>query len=280
MVLQSFKDCFLIMFPVLLSLGPVQIQTMSALLALGFLVASFIFWRKGKEDYYSEEQLFDGFLFSVAMGFVGARVGYVVFHLETLGWNIINWLNIVGMPGMSGVVGLLVASFVLYRFAQDKKWDAFEVMDFWTIAVSLGLVFSSLGALASGVDFGYPTTMPWGVVFTGLVEKHHPTQLYGAIYFLGLFLYLTWLESRYRTFRWYRATKKTAETGFIMCMGLIGTSLFSLLVGFLKPPTLEFFDVNMDRVGALVFLIAGVLLLYTRSGRSLGWKKKKKRLFS
>ncbi len=268
------------MFPLLVSYGPLHIQTMSVLLALAFLVAAFVFWRKGKEDYYPEDQLFDGFLVASAMGFVGARVGYILLHSETMGWNVLSWFNLVGAPGMSGAIGLLVASFVLYRFAVQKKWDAFEVLDFWVVAVSLGMVFTSIGSFASGIDVGYPTSMPWGIVFPGLVETHHPAQLYAAGFFFSLFLYLSWLESRYRTFQWYRATKKAAETGFLLCMYSIFTALFLLVVGFVKPPTIELFDINIDRVASLVLLIFGVALLYVRSGRTLGFKKKKKRLFA
>lgn len=267
------------MFPTLFSLGPLELQTLSVFVGLSFLVAAFIFWRKGREDYYPEDQLFDGFLFAILMGFIAARVGYVLLHFDLFNWNVIQWFNISGSPGMSGAVGLFFATLFLYRFAKDKKWDAFEVLDFWSVAVSAGLILVAIGAFFGGVGFGYPTKLPWGMVFPGLLEKHHPLQLYSALFYGGLFIFLQWLESRYRTFRWYRSSKKAAETGFLLCVFIIFASLFGVIVSFFKPPAFELFEINIDRVSMLGALVFGVLLLYTRSGRTVGWKRKKKRLF-
>jgi phosphatidylglycerol:prolipoprotein diacylglycerol transferase len=268
------------MFPVVLSIGPVVIRSFSVLLVLAFFAAAFVFWRKGKEEYYAEDQLFDGFLLAGIVGFLAARAGYVVFHIETLGWNVLDWINFVGVPGMSGTVGLIFAGAYLYHFAREKKWDAFEVMDFWVLGASLGLGLVSIGAFLDGVGFGYPTTLPWGTIFPGLLEPHHPVQLYFALCYLALFWFLSWVEYRYRTFHWYRATKKAAETGFLLCIFIIAAAFFSLVLSFMKPATFEVFAINLDQVASIGFLVLGVLLLYVRSGRTLGWKKKKKRLFA
>jgi phosphatidylglycerol:prolipoprotein diacylglycerol transferase len=268
------------MFPVLVSIGPVVIRTFSVLLVLAFFIAAFVFWRKGKEEYYAEDQLFDGFLLSAIVGFIAARIGFVVFHIETIGWNVLDWFNFIGVPGMSGMVGLIFAGAYMYHFAREKKWDPFEVMDFWAMSASIGLALVSLGAFFDGIGFGFPTTLPWGVLFPGLLEPHHPVQLYAAVCYGIVFWLLSWAEYRYRTFRWYRATKKAAETGFLLCMFIISAAFFSLVLSFMKPATFEVFTVNVDQVASIVFLVAGVLLLYVRSGRTIGWKTKKKRLFA
>lgn len=270
------------MFPILIALGPLTIKTISLFYALAFLASGFIFWRRGREEHYKEDVLFDGFLLSIVAAVMFSRFGYILFHFDIFGFSVLKWVDFLTYPGMSGVFALIAAGAYLYRFAGKQKWDNFEILDFWAPAMTLGLAIISLGMFFDGGGYGNATNLPIGVTFPNLVEPHHPIQLYLLIFYLLLFVYLSWAEYHYRTFEWYRSSKKTAQTGYLTSVFVIAVGLINFVLSFFRPPTLVFYSVNIDLLISLLAFIAGVVMLYVRSGRVLpfseGSRKKKARL--
>jgi prolipoprotein diacylglyceryltransferase len=256
------------MFPVLFSFGPFELRTLSVFLVVAFLTSSFIFWRKGREEHYNEGEFFDGFILASLIGFVAGRIGFIALNYERFGLAVLHWLDIFAYPGINGSIGLLCATFYLYHFAQKNKWDVFEVLDFWVLSLASGLTLGYIGLFFDGTAVGKATTLPIGLVFPGLIESHHPAQLYAALFFLCISIYLGRVEYRYRSFEWYRSGKKTAQTGFLVSIFLIAASLFFFLISWVKPPVFSISGIDIDRILALVAFVVGVILLYTRSGRS------------
>lgn len=263
------------MFPILFAIGPFQLRTLSFFLVLSFLTTAFLFWKKGREEHYPEIQLFDGFLMATMVGLLMGRVGYVLSQLGTLGFSVFKWVDVFNYPGISGAIGVLAASLYLYRYANKNKWDAFEILDFWVLSLAGGLAIGYVGLFFDGSAFGLPTALPWGITFPGVQEPHHPAQLYFAVFFFILSWYLARAEYKYRTFEWYRAGKKTAQTGFLISVFLIAAAAFFLIMTWFKPPVFAWYGVNGDRVLSLIGLIYGSLLLLNRSGRSF-WRHKRR----
>lgn len=255
------------MYPTLISFGNFSITTQSVFNLLAFLTTAFVYWRKTREEHYQQDQAFDALIISSVVGLIVGRIGFMVINFGKVGQSLWNWFNVIDHPGSLELFGLLGASLYLYRFAGKKKWDQFEVLDFWLLAVSAGMVLKQLGSFFAGTGFGYETNLPWGMVFPGVFAKYHPVQLYMAIFFLGLYIYLYSVEYKYRTFLWYRAGKKTAQTGFLTCIFLIATGLFMLLLQLVKPAQLVVNQWRLDYfVYGFVFLF-GTGLLYKKSGR-------------
>jgi phosphatidylglycerol:prolipoprotein diacylglycerol transferase len=263
------------MLPVLFSLGPFSFKTLNLFLVVAFISAAFLFWRKSREEHYEETQVFDGFLLSTVFGFVMGRLGFILLNFDHFQLNILKWLDVVNHPGMTILIGLIAAGIHLFRFSAKHKWDVFEILDFWVMGLSCGLGIMWLGLFLDGSGFGYPTSLPWGMVFPGVFEKHHPTQLYFALFFLTLFWYLSWVEYRYRTFSWYRAGKNTAQTGFLTSMFIFFTGLLSLVVAFVRPAQLTFQGINFDMILFLGMMMLGVGLMFSRSGRNLPFSSRK-----
>lgn len=255
------------MLPILLAVGPVVIKTFNVVMLIGLLVATFVFWRKGKEEHYEDDQLLDVFLVALAVGVLAARIGFIVTHWS--GINPWSWFNLIGHPGWSTTWGGVAAGWLVYNRARKNKWDAFEILDFWVLAATLLAAFFWLGSFFNGTGFGSPTTLPWGVVFPGVFVKHHPIQIYAAIGYLSLFVFLSRLELRYRTFDWYKAKRKSAQTGFLVSVFLLAHGLLTFALLLVSPAQWVLSGVRLDLVAAGGWIVAGSLLLYIRSGRQL-----------
>ncbi|PIY80236.1 MAG: hypothetical protein COY80_04030 [Candidatus Pacebacteria bacterium CG_4_10_14_0_8_um_filter_42_14] len=261
-------QCFC-MFPVIFSIGPFVLPTAVVCNILAFILALYTFWRKGREEHFEEHQIFDTFLLAVIAGFLAARIGYITFHFDAFGFSVIKWLDLGQAPGLIAEVGVLAAALVVLYLAAENKWDKFEALDFWTLAIVTGFPLVLLGMFFSGSGIGKATNMPWGVVFPGLVDPHHPVQLYALVFFVGLSYYLHWVESKYRTFVWYRASRTGAETGFLVGVGSLTTGVYFLLLSLVRPGQLVVGGLTLDWILFVALAIFGFVVLYLRSGRTL-----------
>lgn len=262
------------MLPILFELPFLRIKSLTLLAFLALFFSAFVFWRKGREEHYNTFEIFDAFIVSGVFGFVVGRIAFVIFHWSNFSGNLLNILNIVEKSGNEPLLAIAAAIWFLYRRATKNKWDAFEILDFYVTAISLGMIFIYFGFFLDGSYGGVFTSLPWGIIATGTFEKTHPVQLYSVIYFLFIYSYLIKMEYVYRTLEWYRSGKKTAQSGFLFSTFLIFTALFYLLTQPLRLSGMLFNGIIFDYVIYLVILIFGLILLRKRSGRSLNFFKK------
>ena len=257
------------MLETLVTIGSFQVRTLNVFEVIAFLAAGLIFWRRAKEENYPEARVFDAYLLSYVAGWVLGRFGYVIFNIDRFLGDPLSWLNIVQYPGVDLFFALLGASLYLVFFAKKQKWDAFEILDWWAQAVTMGLVWLNVGYFLAGTRFGHSTSLPWGVIFPGVFEKRHPVQLYFALFHAAMFKYLGWLEYNYRTFEWYRSGKKTAQTGFIFIAFLISYAVFSLVMSIIQSPVYLIGGFALDGLFYLALILLGIHLLLNRANRGL-----------
>jgi prolipoprotein diacylglyceryltransferase len=268
------------MYPEIFSIGFFTLRSLNVALVVGLFATAFMFWRRTKEEYYDEDEVMDGFLLSLLVGVLASRVGFIALHWDLFSLNVQKWIDIFGHPGLSGSVGIIAMGLFLFRYSTARKWDAFEVLDYWVIALCSGLSFFWVGAFLDGSNVGTETQLPWGVQFPGLLEPHHPIQLYWLVFFVGAGWFFSWVEYKYRTFQWYRASKHDAESGFIVASAIIAVSIMAALVSIVQPSLWEIAGVPIEQLVSLAGVLYGFGLLYVRSGRSLWFQPKKKQLFN
>jgi phosphatidylglycerol:prolipoprotein diacylglycerol transferase len=60
--------------------------------------------------------------------------------------------------------------------------------------LALAMAIERLGAFLGGINFGEPTTLPWGVFMWGQVR--HPVQMYEMLALLAILAILLWQQAR------------------------------------------------------------------------------------
>lgn len=263
------------MFPELFSIGPFALRSLNVMLIIALVVTSFVFYRKVREEHFSEMEAFDAFLISLIIGLVISRLTFVAVHFAEFGWQIWLWADVVTHPGTIGSIGLVAAGWYLFHSAKRFTSDSFQLMDIWSIAVSTGLGIVWLGLLLDGSAYGNVTELPIGMVFPGLIERHIPIQLGLAIFFWLLAWYLNWVEYRYRTFSWYRSGKTSAQSGFLLAVSMIAISACYLIVSWFRPAQLDIFSLPLDSLLATAGMLFGIGILFKRSGRVILSGKRK-----
>lgn len=245
-----------------------------AAVAIGILGGLYFFWQKTKEENYELKETFDGLFLSGIGALFAARITYILLHLDTFPLRPLALLNIVSYPGLWTFAGLVAAYAIILRTARQQKKEVWELWDFYTILVAWFMIWWWLSRFLLGAAAGTSTTLPIGMMFPQRVEPAHPVQLYATVFFAALFRYLWWAEPKYRFFIWYRSKKRTAKPGFITAMFMIFVGLFGVLTSFIQYPFMMVFDFELNQILSAVMFIAGLVLLYVRSGQSFFKKEK------
>ncbi len=234
------------------------------------LFSGFVLWRKLKRERVDfEDMVIDRSLLALGAGVLGGRLAFVLLHLDTFGWSIGKWLSLGSFPGVIDVVALAVGLLVFW-LSLGKEWkDAVEVIDYASIGLAFFLFLLSLGdglleivnafllALGGGSAAAVPAfdtkTLFWSLVLSGL--------------YLALFAFLSHIEREYRTFLWYRAKRRSAQTGFVIASFLIGYGLIWVSLGWLVPASIVVAGIRLDLFFKLLVMIMGIVILYVRSGK-------------
>jgi phosphatidylglycerol:prolipoprotein diacylglycerol transferase len=133
----------------------------------------------------------------------------------------------------------------------------FEVTDFVTPAVPIGLALGRIGNFINGELWGRVTDVPWGIVFPlGGPLPRHPSQLYEfALEGLLLFIIL-----------WVYSSKHRRE-GNISGWFLILYGLFRVVVEYFREPDsthgfIAFGWVTMGQALSFPMILIGIAILY------------------
>ncbi|MBI4066948.1 prolipoprotein diacylglyceryl transferase [Candidatus Gottesmanbacteria bacterium] len=233
------------MKPILADIGPFHVFSYGLFLSLSFLISSFVIWKYGREELI-EEELMDTYVYTSLVALLFSRVFYILFHFNEFGGNILKYIIVRENPGLSIIGGLLGGVAFLFYYTKRRKINTYKVADIFALTASLGLSLVSVGEFLGGATFGRETNLPWGVQVAGVLGKRHPTELYGFILFLILFMVLRFLYKK----RFYK------KEGYLSLVFLVGYSLIVFLLEIFKVGSVYLYDrISLNQVFAIGILI-------------------------
>ena len=229
----------------------------------------FCYWRMRKA--FIEEGIapviFETMSIYVIFGCViGARLGHCLFYdfayFSQHPWEIIlpvrfsPHLAITGFRGLAshgGMIGGLIAIAISYfRFREVSIWF---VLDKLSLAVPLCGALIRLGNLMNSEIIGKAATVRWAFVFKQIDNvPRHPGQLYEALAYIIIFLYLKWLHKK--------KPMQPVGTFFGWFLVLVFTARF--FIEFFKENQVGFessMTINMGQVLSIPFILVGIFLV-------------------
>lgn len=229
--------------PVLFTIGPYNVYAFGIFLAVSFLFSTFIIWQYAREEFREEEYL-DAFLATSIAALVAARAVYIFLHREEFGFNLLMYALVRTAPGLSLVGGLLGGLVFFWSYAKRRKMNRAHVLDIFSIAACLGLVFAKIGQQLGGAGFGRETLGWIAVKIVGLPGRYHPVEFYEAVSFVVLYFLLRWL---YRISRQNKWPKGFVATVFALCALLI-----IFVLEFMKGYTVYLYGLSIRQFAVLV----------------------------
>ena len=212
--------------------------------AMGILAGFLLIYRLAAREGKNVNKIMDLGLYTLVFGFIGSRIGYILFYNPQFYLQNPMQIIMVHSGGLS-IHGALIGGSA-YAFWYIRKHQ----LDFWTMAdlFAPGIILGqAIGRIGCDV-FGRPMAVPrlWGVEYGGALV--HPVQIYEALLnYVVLFILLN-------------KRKNTEYNGQVFIWYLV---LFSINRG-----VVEFFRFNPSFLGilsishllSLLFIVAAAIM--------------------
>lgn len=166
-------------------LGPIPINWYGLTVALGFIVG-WLLVRRWAPRYGIPSDKIDGLLIWIIIGTViGARLYYVVQNEP--GSYLLQPLRILAIweGGLAYFGGLFGATLAAFIYTKREKLSFAHIADLFAPAIPIGSAIGRTTCALAGMDYGTPTRLPWGVVYTNPNSyapidgiPRHPDQIY------------------------------------------------------------------------------------------------------
>ena len=179
------------MLPII-HLGPLAVQTPGLILLLGVWFALDVTEKHAVRFGISSSKVSRLMLWGVISGILGARIGYALQFSQAFLSSPARLLSLTPQM-LSPEAGLLTAFLVSLVYLQKAQLPFWRTLDALTTFFSILAVAIGLSHVASGENFGIPTTLPWAVELWG--ARRHPTQVYEVILSLGILLVI-WIPRK------------------------------------------------------------------------------------
>ncbi len=243
--------------PTIFSIGPISLRWYGLLFAMSFVVGYFIMLRIFRKENLPEPLLDQLSMYMLIATVVGARLGHVMFY-EPASY-LAHPLDILkiwqgGLASHGAAIGIPVA---LYLFSRKTRQPFLWVTDRIVIVVALSGFFIRTGNLFNSEIYGHVTQRPWGFIFEHVGETlpKHPTQIYEALCYLAIFIFLIW--------HYYQKDGKP-RPGFLFGFFLVTVFASRFFIEFIKEPQVNFENsmaLNMGQLLSIPLVIAGIVLL-------------------
>jgi phosphatidylglycerol:prolipoprotein diacylglycerol transferase len=258
------------MCPRLFQIGPFTIYGYGLMLALGFIVGSYLLVSEFKRRKLDPNIANNITLIALVAGVAGSKILYLIE----------NWPSFIRDPigmtfnpgGLTYYGGFVLAAFSIYLYGKKKGIKFFTITDAIAPGLILGYGIARIGChLAGDGDYGFPTTLPWGTNYSngtyppsvafqdfpeitsqfprGIVPNNipcHPTPVYEFI-ICALMCWFLW-----------SIRKKTTPTGKLFMIYLMLAGIERFMIEFLRPNPRIIFGLSEAQLISLVLIALGL----------------------
>lgn len=191
--------------PIAISIGPFEVYWYGIIIAVAMFVAVTLAAKEGKKRGLTEDFVIDAALWAIPIGFVGARLYYVLFkydyYLQNPSEIIAIWNGGIAIYG-----GLIAGGLTLYYYTKKKEISLALLLDVFAPSVLLAQSIGRWGNFMNQEAYGGPVSrqfleslrLPVFIIEQMNINGtyHHPTFLYESLWSLIGFVLLIILRNR------------------------------------------------------------------------------------
>lgn len=250
--------------PTAFRIGGFAVQWYAVFIALGAFIGYSLFKRETDRMGYSEDIILDLVFWAVMLGFLGARLYYVVFKLDYYLANPSQILNIRG-GGMAIYGGVIAGSLTIFYLAKKYKLKLLSLLDAVSPSMLIAQSIGRWGNFMNQEAHGGPVTKAYlqGLYLPDwLIEQmkikgvyYHPTFLYESVWNLFGFIIIFSLRHRH----------KFLLSGEVAAFYLIWYGLGRFFIEGMRTDSLYWGPVRVSQALSLVLVLLGIgFLIYQR----------------
>ena len=171
--------------PVAFSLGPISVYWYGLMYIVGITIGLLVAWPYARSKGFTPSQFEKIVYWSVPAGLIGARLYYVL--QQPLGpylsepWRVLA----VWQGGMAFYGAIFAVVIVMLVVAKRLGISILKLMDVAALFGVVGQFFGRIGNFINGDVIGYPTNLPWGVVYANsnsFAPRHDIAYQPAAVY--------------------------------------------------------------------------------------------------
>jgi prolipoprotein diacylglyceryl transferase len=257
--------------PEIFKIGPLVVRWYGLLFILSFVAGIYLMKKVFVREGYDVKMIDNLTMYMMVSTLVGARLGHCFFYDP--GYYLAHPLDIIkiwegGLASHGAAIGIITGMYIFTL--KHTEFRFFWLIDRIVIFVALSGLFIRAGNLMNSEIYGKPTDLPWAFIFnTSYPDQpvpRHPAQIYEAICYFLLFLYLWW-------FYWKKFPNFREGTIFSIFLTVLFTIRF--FIEFVKAPQMGFENnmlLNMGQLLSLPFIVAGIILWvwFSRKDETIG----------
>ncbi|MCC7165617.1 MAG: prolipoprotein diacylglyceryl transferase [Anaerolineae bacterium] len=250
--------------PIIIRLGHLQIGWYGVFMALGIGVAVWLTALEAKRRGILPDAIYDGALWVVIGGIVGARLFHVIDNWSMYAANPAAIFGTAGLAIYGALIGGLIAVVIYTSVRQLPLW---RILDAAAPAIPLAQAIARIGCFINGDNYGVPTnpSLPWSVTWTNpnamvpdRTVAYQPAQLYEGVWDLIVFAIIWRLRTRV----------KTDGVLFLVYAALYSFGRF--FISFVRVDNLYFANLRQAQIIALAVMALAIPLALWLNGRHTG----------
>ena len=255
------------MDPIAFSLGPISIRWYGILISSAVALGTFLAVNEGKRRGIDPEHILNLIILVVPLGFLGARLYYVIFKWDYFGKNP-SEIFAVWHGGLAIHGALIFGTAAAYFYIRRNRLDFWRLTDVLAPSIVLGQALGRWGNFfnqeAHGGPVGYefisrfPEFIQRGMFIEG--QFYHPTFLYESLWNMGVFVVLLLFRRR-----------GIAKKGDIFLGYIVLYSLGRLVIESLRMDSLMFGPFRAAQIVSVLAMGLASLLIVSHH-RGLGSK--------
>lgn len=187
--------------PVALEIGSLQIRWYGILILLGLLAAVFFGTRKMKKFDHTIDDVLDMLIITVPSAIVGCRLYFCAFKWDYYSKHpleIITGITQGGLAFYGGLIGAVLAGLIVMKV---KKMNIPAILDLYITQFPIAQAIGRWGNFINGEAYGGTTDLPWAMTIANengaYATSVHPTFLYESLWnLLGFILLYIHLDRR------------------------------------------------------------------------------------
>ncbi len=153
-----------------------------------------------------------------------------------------------------GAIFAVVLTIII--LARKMRVSVWKFLDVAVVFGAVGQFFGRIGNIINGDIIGYPTTLPWGVVYTNPnsfppshTMAYQPAAIYEAAIDVILFSLLWYLRNR-------------VKPGILFFIYILGYSLSQLIIFFWRDNQILFMGLKQAQLTAIGVMILAALVFW------------------
>ncbi len=258
--------------------GPLFIRYYGIIIMIGVVAAAWLSEREARRRNLNGELVWDGLVWVLIGGIVGARIWHILTppeSMEAVGITtkfylthpldaLAIWQGGLGIPG--AVIGGL---FTLYIFARRNKLNFPVWTDIVAPSLALGQAIGRWGNFFNQELYGAPTDLPWAIFIDpqhrlpGYQDQanYHPLFLYESLWNFANMGLLLWLGRRYQDW---------LQNGDLFLVYLIVYPVGRFLLEFMRLDPSTVAGINANQILMLVVAVLSIGALAWRHRQQFG----------